>query len=507
MRALDGVEVRGNTRVNTQADSRRAPERLSFRTKFLYGFGSISFGVHVYVLSLLLFFYNQVVGVPAGLVSAALAVTVVVDAAWDPIVGQFSDRLRTPWGRRHPLMYLSAVPVALTMLALWRPPAALSVEEKAVWLFGFALAARLVISLYEVPSQALAPELVPDYHARTGLMGYRWVFFTLGGAVATMSGYFVFFRPTAQYPQGQLNPAAWGPLTLTATAMMFGSILISALGTHDRIRTLHRPPARAASFGVILREVMGTLKNWNLGVALSASLIGGISYGLYLGLQLYVDTFFWRLPASGVGLLSLANLASLLPGAWLATAVSRRFGKKHACVGVFLVTLIFLQGPILLRMLGAFPDNGQAAFMPALFATRFLHGLVTNAAYIIVTSMIADITEDAQVKTGVRSEGLLMAANSFIVKASAGFATLLPGVILAIVHFPAKATAAVSPEVVRNLIWVYLPATLGLSVASILVWLLYRIDQQTHEANLAAVAAAAARMEAAGEAPTPAAAA
>jgi Na+/melibiose symporter-like transporter len=477
-----------------------APQRLNFRTKFLYGFGSISFGVHVYVLSLLLFFYNQVVGVPAGLVSLALAVTLVIDAAWDPIVGQFSDRLRTPWGRRHPLMYASAIPVALTMLALWRPPVAFSVEEKAVWLFVFVLAARLVISLYEVPSQALAPELVPEYHERTGLLGYRWIFFVLGGAVATMSGYFVFFRPTAQYPQGQLNPAAWGPLTVTATVMMVGSILISALGTHDRIKTLHQPPVRKAAFGAILKEVLATIRNWNLGVALTASLIGGLSYGLYLGLQLYVDTFFWRLAASGVGVLALANLVSVLPGAWVAGAVSRRFGKKYACVGFFLASLVFLQGPILLHMLGLFPDNSQPAYMPALIFVRFAHGVLTNAAYIVVTSMIADITEDAQVKTGARSEGLLMAANSFIVKVTAGFATVLPGLILAAVHFPAKATAAVSPDAVRNLMWVYLPSTLVLSLASILTWLLYRIDQQTHERNLAMVAAAAAVTEALGEA-------
>jgi GPH family glycoside/pentoside/hexuronide:cation symporter len=477
-----------------------APERLTFRIKFLYGFGSISFGVHVYVLSLLLFFYNQVIGVPAGLVSLALAATLVIDAAWDPIVGQFSDRLRTPWGRRHPLMYAAAIPVALTMLALWRPPAAFSVEEKAVWLFVFVLAARLVISLYEVPSQALAPELVPDYHERTGLLGYRWIFFTLGGAVATMAGYFIFFRPTAQYPQGQLNPAAWGPLTITATVMMVGSILISALGTHDRIKTLHQPPVRKVAFGVILKEVLATIRNWNLGVALTASLIGGLSYGLYLGLQLYVDTFFWRLAASGVGVLALANLVSVLPGAWVAGAVSRRFGKKYACVGFFLASLVFLQGPILLHMLGLFPNNGQPAYMPALIFVRFVHGVLTNAAYIVVTSMIADITEDAQVKTGARSEGLLMAANSFIVKVTTGFAALLPGVILAAVHFPAKATAAVSPDAVRNLMWVYLPSTVTLSLASILTWLLYRIDQQTHERNLAMVAAAAAATEALGEA-------
>jgi Na+/melibiose symporter-like transporter len=475
-----------------------APERLTLRTKVLYGFGSISFGVHVWVLSLLLFFYNQVVGLDANLVSLALAFTLVVDAAWDPIVGHFSDRLRTPWGRRHPLMYLAAVPVALSMLALWRPPADLDDAAKTVWLFSFALAARLAISLYEVPSQALSPELAPDYHERTKLLAYRWVFFTVGGALATMSGYFIFFKSTPAYPQGQLNPAAWGPMTLTATVMMFVSIVISALGTHDRIKGLHRPPARSLSFGAMLRDVFRTLRNWNLGVALTASLIGGVGSATFLGLALYIDTFFWGLGASGVGLLQLANLLAVFPGAFVAGALSKRLGKKHACVGIFIASVVMLQGPVLLRLLGAFPGNDQAIFLPLLVGLRFLWGVLNNAGYIVVTSMIADITEDAQVKTGNRAEGLLMAANTFILKVTSGLSALLPGLILSFVGFPAKATAQVSPEVVRHLVWVYLPATTAVMLASVLVWMLYRIDQKTHEANLAALSEAAA--EAIGEA-------
>jgi Na+/melibiose symporter-like transporter len=481
----------------------KAPERLTLRTKLLYGAGSIAFGVHIWVLSLLLFFYNQVVGLDAKLVSLALAVTLVVDAAWDPIVGHFSDRLRTPWGRRHPLMYLAAVPVALTMLALWRPPTDLGDAGTTVWLFAFALAARLAISLYEVPSQALSPELAPDYHERTALLGYRWVFFILGGAVATMSGYFIFFRPTPQYPQGQLNPAAWGPMTLTAAALMFVSILVSAFGTHDRIKGLHRPPERKLPVAAMLRDVIATLTNWNLAVALTASLLGGVGYALYLGLALYIDTFFWGLSANGVGLLQLANLLAVLPGAFVATALSRRFGKKHACIGIFLASMVLLQGPLLLRLLGAFPGNSDAAFLPTLLALRFLWGILNNAGYVVVTSMVADITEDAQAKTGNRAEGLLMATNSFILKVTSGVAALLPGLILAFVHFPAKATATVSPEVVRHLIWVYLPATTAVSLASILTWTFYRIDQKTHEANLAAVRgaqSAAAQSEAVAEA-------
>lgn len=464
-----------------------APDRLTFRTKFLYGFGSISFGVHVAFFSLLLFFYNQVVGLSAEMVSLALAISLVLDAAWDPILGQISDGLRTRWGRRHPLMYLSAVPVAASVVALWYPPGAFDAGQKFLWLLSFVLIARVVISLYEVPSQALAPELAPDYHERTALLSYRWVFFTLGGAVASSLGYFVFFRPTPEYPQGQLNPAAWGPLAVTSAVIMAASILLSAWGTHDRIPSLHKPAARKISLRELAREVAATLANWNLGVAVVASLIAGVGYALFLGLALYIDTFFWGLKASGVGLLTLANLVAVFPGAWLANALARRFGKKRACIGIFLTSLVLLQGPILARLLGAFPVNDSPAFLPLLIAIRFGWGVLNNAGYIVVTSMVADITEDAQVKTGRRAEGLLMAVNTFITKVTAGLSAVLPGMLLSFVGFPAKATAAVDQAIVHRFVWVYLPVTTVLSLASVLTWLLYRIDQATHERNLAAV--------------------
>ncbi|MDQ2762032.1 MAG: MFS transporter, partial [Pseudomonadota bacterium] len=99
------------------------PERLSLSTKLFYGFGSVAFGVKDNGFSyLLLIFYNQVVGLSAPLVGAAIMVAMVFDALLDPIVGQVSDNWRSRWGRRHPFMYASALPVAISYLALWNPP-------------------------------------------------------------------------------------------------------------------------------------------------------------------------------------------------------------------------------------------------------------------------------------------------------------------------------------------------------------------------------------------------
>ena len=63
--------------------------------------------------SVLQLYFNQVIGLQAAWVGLALALTILVDSVIDPLIGRFSDNLRTRWGRRHMLMYASALPAAL----------------------------------------------------------------------------------------------------------------------------------------------------------------------------------------------------------------------------------------------------------------------------------------------------------------------------------------------------------------------------------------------------------
>src|SRR5262249_18282019 len=131
----------------------------SLRTKLFYGFGSVAFGVKDQGFAyFLLFFYNQVVGMPSAWVSSAIAMALFIDAFTDPIVGQISDNLRTRWGRRHPLMYAAAIPVAIGYYLLWNPPN-LANAQLFYYLFAVIVVVRTFITMYEIPSSALVPEL------------------------------------------------------------------------------------------------------------------------------------------------------------------------------------------------------------------------------------------------------------------------------------------------------------------------------------------------------------
>src|SRR5215813_11620501 len=191
-------------------DSKSRPS-LTFSTNILYGVGSIAFGVHLTILtSFLLLYLNQVVGLPAAWVGAAMMVTLIIDAICDPLIGEWSDHTRSRWGRRHPFMYGSAVPAAVAFYLLFNPPLGWSPRHLFTYLVATLVSLRLLLSLYGIPSAALGPELTYDYDQRTSLMSWRFFFGTLGGASISVLALQVFLRKDAIHPLGLLNRAGYG---------------------------------------------------------------------------------------------------------------------------------------------------------------------------------------------------------------------------------------------------------------------------------------------------------
>jgi Na+/melibiose symporter-like transporter len=109
-----------------------------------------------------------------------------------------------------------------------------------------------------------------------------------------------------------------------------------------------------------------------------------------------------------------------------------------------------------------------------------------------MASMLTDVVEEAELRTGRRSEGIFFAAQTFARKSVTGLGVMLAGGILALVGFPAGAERAdIAPAVVRNLGMVYAPIVLVLYMVGISVLRFYAIDRERHRANLARLAASA----------------
>lgn len=233
-------------------------ELTSLRTKIVYGLGSVAFGVKDNGFqTILLLFYNQVVHLPGIQVGLAVSIALMIDAFIDPVVGHFSDNLRTRWGRRHPLMYVSAVPVAITYLLLWNPPH-WSATALFFYLAAVAILVRTLITFYEIPSSALAPELTLDYDQRTSFFGYRLFFAWYGGMTMYALAFLVFLPPDATHRVGQLNEHGYSRYGFTAAIVMAAAILLSAFGTHKFIPRLASLCSAPAPWAIISGKSPGS---------------------------------------------------------------------------------------------------------------------------------------------------------------------------------------------------------------------------------------------------------
>lgn len=480
----------------TAATFTPAERKVSLPTKLAYGFGSIAYGVKDNGFStLLLLFYNQVVGLPAGLVGVAVMIALVLDAVIDPVVGHLSDHLRTPWGRRHPFMYASAVPVGLLYLLLWRPPAGASQGLLLVYLAVIAILVRTAISCYEVPSSALAPELTVDYHERTSVLGWRYIFGWLGGMGMLLVTFNVFLHPTARYPVGQLNPEGYRHYAIAAALLMTAAILTSASGTHREIARLPRPPIKRTDLAGTFRGILGTLKRRPFVILLVSGVFSYTNQGLLFALSTYFNTFLWGFPASVLAIFTVAVLAGVGLAFLFAGWTSRIWGKRKAAVGCVLVYVVTAATPLTLRLIGRFPENGSPALLPILMTTTMFSTMLGVASAILSASMMADVVEDAQAETGERSEGLFFAGSFFMQKCVSGLGLFLSGAILSAVHFPTGAVPGHVPTpVLHHLIMVYVSLSATLSLISAAVLARFPLGEADHRRRLETLAEAAAHV-------------
>ena len=213
--------------------------------------GSSTFGLVTMTFSMVtLFYYNSVLGVPGHLVGIALALAVLADFAIDPMIGRLSDNLRSKFGRRHPFMYLSVVPVFCLIVALWNPPTSYLSETGAfLYLALVSIGVRASTSLFEVPASSLVPELVRDYSHRTLVLSMRASTMWGVSTIFLIAIYGYWLAPTSEYPDGLLNPFGYQEFGVWIAIIAAVTILGTSIGLHRHIQHLHVPPSEKPEGG------------------------------------------------------------------------------------------------------------------------------------------------------------------------------------------------------------------------------------------------------------------
>ena len=209
--------------------------RLPLRTKLAFSSGALEEAVVGAASFATMLFYNQVLGLSASLCGVVFLVASVVDGISDPIVGAFSDQFRSRWGRRHPLMFLSAFPLAIAFYCLYQPPEGLGETGLFAWFLLFMILVRVAKTFYTVPHAALGAELTEDYHERTSIFGYNAVAGMAGGVGFGVLLLLVVFPSTEGYSNGLLNESRYPLLAASGAVIIVASLMACVFGTRDQI--------------------------------------------------------------------------------------------------------------------------------------------------------------------------------------------------------------------------------------------------------------------------------
>ena len=432
---------------------------LGFGLKTAYGVGAVVEAFTNTSLAYFVFFYvTAVCGLSGTLAGFSAFIALTVDSVADPAIGLWSDNSVSRFGRRHPFMLASILPVAVTFGLLFSIPLKLNSWSLFAYVTAVSLALRFSQSLFLLPYNALGAELTDDYTERSTVVVYRLIFGTLA-TFACFGLVLLVFMPGAN---GQLNRAVYPPFGWTGAGVILAAGLVATLGTRAAIARLHAVvPMTGSAVRRFIRELGEIFRNPSFITLFLALLIFFVAQGAAAALTVHANRYFWALAPSSMLGVFLGLAAGPVVGLPLALVASRHFEKRSIAIVGLIVFCIGQFGLPVAKIAGVLPLAGSGLFA-ILVVNFFILGITLAVMTVAFQSMLADAADEHELLFGVRREGLFYAGLTFSAKAASGLGALIAGLALDAIHFPDNIAAQgthlhLAAATIRNLGLVYGP--------------------------------------------------
>jgi GPH family glycoside/pentoside/hexuronide:cation symporter len=386
------------------------------------------------------------------------------DACVDPFIGWVSDNTRSRFGRRRPYMLVGGVLTAALFPLLWVGQPHWSDAWKFGWLIGVGLLFYTTFSLWSTPFQSMLPAMTPDTDERTSVAAYMSLF----GKVAAITGTWIwtltqlpiFADPVTGRPDS-LHGMRVISLGLALLILLLSQLPVVFIRERNLADVARRPKE---PFWPSFRR---TFTNGPFRILAAYALVFGFGINLVQGQMFYLRTYYAfagdtvaAAKLAGVeGTISMAiGVASIPFFTWLC----KRIGKRE--------TLTVSTAVILLATWASWFTYTRAH--PWLSSVT---GLLLSPGYtgmwLVIPSMIADVVDSEELRSGDRREGGFSAIFSWLSNAAVSLAYGVAGVVVVWCGFVVARKANQDPQAFTNMriSFAVLP-TLFLLPALALLW-------------------------------------
>lgn len=417
---------------------------LSLKQTLAYGLPAAAASAPFFLLQFyFLNFATDVLLVAPGMIGAWIAASRIWDAISDPLIGHWSDRTHTRFGRRRPWLFVGAFAIGMALVLVWSPPPALVGIGLSLWLGLSLLAFMTASTLWVIPHQAWGAELVRDPHLRTRLFGVRQICSMFGVAAA--------------FGAMQLLANAESPRETAAELATLAALAIPLLLLVPPLVLQEPPRATRAPRGRPLGEIRSMLGSETGRRLFAARLTATIAMSTQGAIAPYLAIYVIQRPDL-IGLFPVFYIVPMIASVPIWITVSRRFGRIRTWSASMFVASLLYVGLFFIRADGL----TQAAVLLGLV------GFASGTAGPIGPSLLADLIDRDEARTRERKDGMYFAAWEFTEKTAGAIAVMVIAAALQLAGFEPNVTQGEAADfAIRCCVSVF-PASMLLTAAALL---------------------------------------
>lgn len=417
--------------------STKPEDRIHFSQLAAYGSGGI---IPIALFNIAGILVGLMGNISLGLSAFWLGVILIIPRLWDavsdPVIGHLSDNTRTRWGRRRPFLLVGGILVAVffvvmwwipkgDMVRMWFPSDAGFQAFQLVYILFSLLLFYTACTIFEIPHGALGMEMTTDYHERTRLFSAK----SFVGNLFAMSTPWLFALASMEVFKG--------PGGNEADGMRYVSILIAAILIPLSFWWFFK--LREPGFTRVVKQektpfwqdMKHTASNRNF-IMLTLTIFTlamGFNFVNLLGSYIPIFYVFGGDKVAGAYLLgingtvwAITGVLAVFPLNW----ISPKLGKRSTLVIAILLMVVAQLSKIVFYN----PAYPYLIVIPTILLSAGMLFFFTLGA-----SMVGDICDEDDLKTGHRTEGSFYSVFWWFIKMGTALASFVAGALIVFTMF------------------------------------------------------------------------
>ena len=382
---------------------------LSIKEKIGYGMGDAGCNMIGGAIMLFLsYFYTDVFGLAPALVGVLLLSVRVLDAVTDPIMGAIADRTRSRWGRFRPWLLWVSLPYVLFAVLMFTTPD-WSYESKVIYAFVTYFLMSLAYTAINIPYCSLGGVITNDPGERVSCQSYRFVMVGIATLILSLS-----LLPLAEWFGGE-DKARGYQMAMGVMAMIGLCMFLFCFATvRERIK-----PA-VPSNDQLKADLKDVWRNDQWVRILLLTLCNVCPGFIRMAATMYYVIWVMQQSTSFATLFISLGVVGMMIGSTLAKVLTDRWCKLKVFFWTNIVLAIFSSGFYFLD------PQATVLIVVMYFLLNIFHQIPSPLHW----SLMADVDDYGEWKTGKRITGISFSGNLFFLKVGLAVAGAMVGFLL-----------------------------------------------------------------------------